>query len=152
MDRLFANAGGAPPVSWEFEGLGTILSLVARGIGIAAVPRLALAAGAARVAVRELPGTVPARDVYAVARASSVRRPTISAVLAALHSAAKHLPGQKPRAAGLRPAAGPGLRPERPDPVCARRPRPGAPGSCMHAISRVRVITCLLSGCSSSAS
>ena len=97
LDRLFANFGGAPPVSWEFEGMSTILGLVARGIGIAAVPRLALAAGAGRVAVRELPGTVPARDVYAVARASSIRRPAISAVLAALHAAAKHLPGQKPR-------------------------------------------------------
>jgi DNA-binding transcriptional LysR family regulator len=97
VDRLFASSGGAPPVSWEFEGMSTILGLVARGIGIAAVPRLALAGGAGRVAVRELPGTVPARDVYAVARESSVRRPTISAVLAALHSAAKNLPGQKPR-------------------------------------------------------
>lgn len=95
VDRLFANAGGAPPVSWEFEGLGTILSLVAQGIGIAAVPRLALAAGVGRVAVRELPGVVPARDVYAVARASSIRRPAISVVLAALHAAAKSLPGQK---------------------------------------------------------
>jgi DNA-binding transcriptional LysR family regulator len=111
VDRLFANAGGAPPVSWEFEGLGTILSLVARGIGIAAVPQLALAAGAGRVAVRELPGAVPARDVYAVVRASSVRRPTISAVLAALQAGAKNLPGQKPRGAGRRPAAeAPGIR------------------------------------------
>jgi len=92
VDRLFANAGGAPPVSWEFEGLGTILSLVAQGIGIAAVPRLALAAGAGRVAVRELPGAVPARDVYAVVRASSVRRPATSAALAALHAAAESLP------------------------------------------------------------
>ena len=100
VDRLFANAGGAPPVSWEFEGLGTILSLVARGIGIAAVPRLALAAGAGRVAVRELPGAVPARDVYAVVRASSVRRPATSAALAALHAAAESLPQQNAAAAG----------------------------------------------------
>src|SRR5689334_22557204 len=100
VDRLFANAGGAPPVSWEFEGLGTILSLVAQGIGIAAVPRLALAAGAARVAVRELPGAVPARDVYAVVRASSVRRPATSAALAALHAAAESLPQQTAAAAG----------------------------------------------------
>jgi DNA-binding transcriptional LysR family regulator len=100
VDRLFANAGGAPPVSWEFEGLGTILSLVAQGIGIAAVPRLALAAGAGRVAVRELPGAVPARDVYAVVRASSVRRPATSAALAALHAAAESLPQQNAAAAG----------------------------------------------------
>lgn len=97
VDRLFANVGGIPPVSWEFEGLSTILSLVARGIGIAAVPRLALAAGVARVAVRDLPATAPGRDVYAVARASSVRRPAIAAVLAALHAAARNLPGQHPR-------------------------------------------------------
>jgi DNA-binding transcriptional LysR family regulator len=95
VDRLFADAGGAPPVSWEFEGLSTILSLVARGIGIAAVPRLALAAGAGRVAVRELPGSVPSRDVYAVARVSSVRRPAIAAVLLALRAAARNLPGQR---------------------------------------------------------
>lgn len=97
VDRLLAGSGGVPRVSWEFEGLGTILSLVARGIGIAAVPRLALAAGAGRVTVRDLPGTGPARDVYAVVRTSSVRRPAISVVLAALHAAAKNLPGQRAR-------------------------------------------------------
>jgi DNA-binding transcriptional LysR family regulator len=96
VDRLLAGSGGIPQVSWEFEGLGTILSLVARGIGIAAVPRLALAAGAGRVTVRDLPGTVPARDVFAVVRASSVRRPAISVVLAALHAAARNLPRQRP--------------------------------------------------------
>jgi DNA-binding transcriptional LysR family regulator len=97
VDGLFASSGGPPAVSWEFEGLGTILSLVARGIGIAAVPRLALAAGAGRVAVRDLPGTAPARDVYAVVRTSSVRRPAIEVVLAALHTAARNLAARKPR-------------------------------------------------------
>jgi DNA-binding transcriptional LysR family regulator len=97
VDRLFANAGGTPPVSWEFEGLGTILSLVARGVGIAAVPRLALTAGPGRVAVRDLPSTAPFRDVYAVVRAASVRRPAISVVLAALHAAAKNLTRPRPR-------------------------------------------------------
>jgi DNA-binding transcriptional LysR family regulator len=97
VDRLFASTGGTPAVSWEFEGLGTILSLVARGIGIAAVPRLALAAGAGRVAVRDLPGNVPARDVYAVVRTSSMRRPAIEVVLAALHTAARNLAERKPR-------------------------------------------------------
>jgi DNA-binding transcriptional LysR family regulator len=97
VDRLFAGSGGIPQVSWEFEGLGTILSLVAQGIGIAAVPRLALAAGAGPVTVRDLPGTVPARDVYAVVRAASVRRPAIAVVLAALHDAARNLPGHRAR-------------------------------------------------------
>jgi DNA-binding transcriptional LysR family regulator len=97
VDRLLAEAGGAPPVPWEFEGLGTILSLVARGIGIAAVPRLALAAGEARVVVRELPDGSPAREVYAVARAASVRRPSVAVILTALHDGAKHLPGRSVR-------------------------------------------------------
>jgi DNA-binding transcriptional LysR family regulator len=91
VDRLLVGAGGMPPAPWEFEGLSTILSLVARGIGIAALPRLTLAAGDRRVAVRDLPGTAQARDVCAVARASSVRRPSVAVILAALDSAAERL-------------------------------------------------------------
>jgi DNA-binding transcriptional LysR family regulator len=98
VDLLLAEAGGVPPEPWEFEGLGTILSLVARGIGIAALPRLTLAAGERRVVVRELPGTERARDVYAVARASSIRRSSVAAILSVVHSAAAQLslPGRRP--------------------------------------------------------
>jgi DNA-binding transcriptional LysR family regulator len=95
VDKLLAAAGGAPAMPWEFEGLGTILSLVSRGIGVAAVPRLALAAGEGRVVVRELPGSDAARDVYAVARTASVRRPSVAVILAALHDGAKHLPTRR---------------------------------------------------------
>jgi DNA-binding transcriptional LysR family regulator len=91
VDRLLAGTGGMPPAPWEFEGLSTILSLVARGIGIAALPRLTLAAGDRRVAVRELPGAGQAREVYAVARASSTRRPSVAVILAALDAAAERL-------------------------------------------------------------
>jgi DNA-binding transcriptional LysR family regulator len=91
VDRLLAGTGGMPPAPWEFEGLSTILSLVARGIGIAALPRLTLAVGDRRVTVRELPGAAQARDVYAVARASSVRRPSVAVILAALNAAAERL-------------------------------------------------------------
>ena len=91
VDRLLAGTGGMPPAPWEFEGLSTILSLVARGIGIAALPRLTLAVGDRRVAVRELPGPAQARDVYAVARASSVRRPSVAVILAALNAAVERL-------------------------------------------------------------
>jgi DNA-binding transcriptional LysR family regulator len=91
VDKLLAGMGGMPPAPWEFEGLSTILSLVAHGIGIAALPRLTLAAGDRRVAVRELPGASPARDVYAVARTSSVRRPSVAVMLAALDAAAGRL-------------------------------------------------------------
>ena len=98
VDRLLESAGGAPAVPWEFEGLGTIVSLVARGIGVAAVPRLALATGERRVVVRELPGSAPARDVYAVARAASVRRPAVAVLLAALTAGANGLTGVRRRA------------------------------------------------------
>jgi len=91
VDRLLASAGGVPQAPWEFEGLSTILSLVARGIGIAVLPRLTLAVGDRRVAVRELPGPTEARDVYAVARASSVRRPSVAVILAALNAAVERL-------------------------------------------------------------
>ena len=91
VDRLLASTGGMPPAPWEFVGLSTILSLVARGIGIAALPRLTLAAGDRRVAVRELAGPAQARDVYAVARASSVRRPSVAVILAALNAAVERL-------------------------------------------------------------
>jgi DNA-binding transcriptional LysR family regulator len=99
VDLLLADAGDPSPEPWDFEGLGTILSLVARGIGIAALPRLTLAAGERRVAVRELPGAERARDVYAVARASSIRRPSVAAILTALHAAAGQLSGRRPHPA-----------------------------------------------------
>ncbi len=135
VDWLLAGVGGAAPVPWEFEGLATILGLVARGIGIAAIPALTLAAGDAdpqagtaqagtaqagtaqagtagtshsggtwsgdgarrtagvgaanrSVAVRQLPGTTVARNIYAVARVASVRRPSVALVLTALSAAA----------------------------------------------------------------
>ncbi|REF00105.1 LysR family transcriptional regulator [Thermomonospora umbrina] len=89
FDRLLEGAGGAPPVAWEFEGLHTLLTLVARGIGIAALPALALVGGDSGVAVRELPGRPQSREVYAVARTASVRRPSVAVTLRAIYAAAQ---------------------------------------------------------------
>jgi DNA-binding transcriptional LysR family regulator len=90
VDRLLAAVGVAPPVLSEFEGMSTIVSLVARGIGIAILPRLAVAAAERRVAVRDLPhGLDLARDVHAVARTASVRRPSVAVILDALRTAAR---------------------------------------------------------------
>jgi DNA-binding transcriptional LysR family regulator len=90
VDRLLAAVGVAPPVLSEFEGMSTIVSLVARGIGIAILPRLAVAAAERRVAVRDLPhGLDLARDVHAVARTASVRRPSVAVILNALRAAAR---------------------------------------------------------------
>lgn len=91
VERLLADVGGPPSVAWEFEGLGTILSLVAKGIGIAAVPALALAGGTRGIAVRRLPGEPPERRIYAVARKSAVRRPSVAAMLRALRTSARYL-------------------------------------------------------------
>lgn len=90
VDRMLAGIGGMPQPPWELEGLSTILSLVARGIGIAILPRLALAAGDRRVTLRELPGSEE-RDIYAVARTSSVRRQSVAVILQALARAAGRL-------------------------------------------------------------
>ena len=87
-DPWLAAVGVAPPVLSEFEGMSTIVSLVARGIGIAILPRLAVAAADRRIAVRDLPhGLDLARDVYAVARTASVRRPSVAVIVTALRAA-----------------------------------------------------------------
>ncbi|WP_449064417.1 LysR family transcriptional regulator [Planomonospora algeriensis] len=91
VDHMMAGVGGIGPVPWEFEGLSTILSLVAKGVGIAAVPALALAAGVRGIAVREIPGAPAGRDVHAVVRASSVHRPAVAVTLRAVHTAARYL-------------------------------------------------------------
>ena len=59
---------------------------------MAILPRLTLADGDARVAVRELPGRSLAWDLYAVARAPSVRRPAVALIIQALTAAAHSLP------------------------------------------------------------
>lgn len=92
VDRLLAAVGVTPPVLSEFEGMATIVSLVARGIGIAILPRLAVAAADRRVIVRDLPlGLDLARDVHAVARAASTRRPSVAVIVTALRAAARSL-------------------------------------------------------------
>jgi len=97
-DRLLAAVGVVPPVLSEFEGMFTIVSLVARGIGIAILPRLVIA-GERRVAVRDLPhGLDLARDIYAVTRTASVRRPSVAVIVTALRAAARALPTRAPQA------------------------------------------------------
>ncbi|NYH54061.1 MULTISPECIES: LysR family transcriptional regulator [Nocardiopsis] len=91
MDRLLAEVGGLPSSAWEFEGLGTVLSLVSRGIGIAAVPALAMAGGPAGLVYRGLPPAAPERDVYAVVRSVTARRPAVQVTLAALRDAARQV-------------------------------------------------------------
>jgi DNA-binding transcriptional LysR family regulator len=96
VDRLLAAVGVTPPVLSEFEGMSTIVSLVARGIGIAILPRIAVTAAGRRVAVRDLPhGLDLARDIHAVARTGSIRRPSVAVIVTALRAAAKAMPSQR---------------------------------------------------------
>ncbi len=91
-DRLLAAVGVTPPVPSEFEGLGTVANLVARGLGIAIMPRLSVGAYERRVVVRELPaGLDLARDVFAVARTASVVRPSVAVIVGALRGAARSM-------------------------------------------------------------
>ncbi|MER6626017.1 LysR family transcriptional regulator [Streptomyces sp. NPDC000931] len=87
-EKLFAEVGGLPAATWEFEGLGTILSLVSRGIGIAAVPALAMVGAPAGLVYRRFPSS-PERHVYAVLRPASLRRPAVQVTLSALRDAAR---------------------------------------------------------------
>ena len=92
VDRLLAAVGVTPPVPSEFEGLGTVVNLVARGLGIAIMPRLAVGAYERRVVVREMPaGLDLARDVFAVARTASVVRPSVAVIVSALRGAARSM-------------------------------------------------------------
>lgn len=96
-DRLLADAGIETPARWEFEGLDTVLALVAQGAGIAIVPRLALAGRPAQVAVRPIPRPpgrpAAGREVFALIRSASARRPAIALVLGLLREAAGASPG-----------------------------------------------------------
>jgi DNA-binding transcriptional LysR family regulator len=92
VDRLLAAIGLTPPVPSEFEGLGTVANLVARGLGIAIMPRLSVGAYERRLVVRELPaGLDLARDVFAVARTASVLRPSVAVIVSALRGAARSM-------------------------------------------------------------
>ncbi len=106
-DRLLAAVGLTPPVPSEFEGLGTVANLVARGLGIAIMPRLAVGAYERRVVIRELPaGLDLARDVFAVARTASMLRPSVAVILGSLRGAARSL--SQRAAAAVEPHEAPG--------------------------------------------
>jgi DNA-binding transcriptional LysR family regulator len=95
LDRYLSGAlrpGTSPRrVAWEFDGLATLVALVAREAGIAMIPRIALAGGRDDIVARELPPPAPAFDVYATTRSAALRNPAVTATLAALRVAASDL-------------------------------------------------------------
>src|SRR5829696_7635060 len=81
-----AAAGFAPAFAHRSLDFHTTMALVAAGLGVALVPRLAQAAVPAGAVVRPLRAPAPARHVFAATRAGAERRPTVAAVLDALVS------------------------------------------------------------------
>lgn len=89
LDRLLSSAGITPYMQWQFEGLDTVLTLVARGLGISIVPEMAVRDRHYDVAIRQFPTPITGRDVYAVHRTASATRPAVVTVLSLLRSAAQ---------------------------------------------------------------
>jgi molybdate transport repressor ModE-like protein len=79
-----AAAGFVPAFEhWSLD-FYTTMALVAAGLGVALVPRLAQSAVPAGAVIRPLAAPAPARHVFAATRAGAERRPTVAAVLDAL--------------------------------------------------------------------
>lgn len=91
LDSLLRASGSAPTLQWEFEGLDTVLTLVARGLGITVAPKMAVSTRFYRVETRELPPPAAGRDVYAAHRTASADRPAVQEVVRSLYSAAEKL-------------------------------------------------------------
>jgi DNA-binding transcriptional LysR family regulator len=109
-DRLLAAVGLTPPVPSEFEGLGTVANLVARGLGIAIMPRLAVGAYERRLVIRQLPaGLDLAREIFAVARTASVLRPSVAVIVSALRGAARSISHRTPAQENQDPYETPGI-------------------------------------------
>jgi molybdate transport repressor ModE-like protein len=79
-----AAAGFVPAIAhWSLD-FYTTMALVAAGLGVALVPRLAQSAIPPGAVIRPLAAPAPARHVFAATRAGAEQRPTVAAVLAAL--------------------------------------------------------------------
>jgi DNA-binding transcriptional LysR family regulator len=79
-----AAAGFVPAFAhWSLD-FYTTMALVAAGLGVALVPRLAQSAIPPGAVIRPLAAPAPARHVFAATRAGAEQRPTVAAVLAAL--------------------------------------------------------------------
>ncbi|HEY2299406.1 MAG TPA: LysR family transcriptional regulator [Jatrophihabitans sp.] len=81
-------AGFEPDVRWTSDDMLVLVRAVAAGHGIAVLPRLSVAADAGRVDLRALRSPVLGRRLRAVARASALARPSVSAVVDAIASQA----------------------------------------------------------------
>lgn len=117
LDALAGEVWVAPPTGWQCESVvvgacqsagfspdavhrtsdwATALRLVAAGLGVALIPRLALASPPDGVVLRAVAGAPPCRHIFAACRAGAEAAPAMRLVLDALSEAAS---ASLPRAA-----------------------------------------------------
>ncbi|MFI6579128.1 LysR family transcriptional regulator [Nocardiopsis sp. NPDC050513] len=87
-----AQAGFVPEQAHVAADWRAILDMVAAGLGVALIPRLAAASRTPGVALRVLPTDQPRRHVVSAVRAGARERPWIALVTRALNDAAATLP------------------------------------------------------------
>jgi DNA-binding transcriptional LysR family regulator len=81
-------AGFAPDAVHRTSDWGATLQLVGAGLGVALVPRLAVAAAHEGVVLRPVAGEPPCRHIFAACRAGSDAAPAMRRLLEALAQAA----------------------------------------------------------------
>ena len=84
-EEILTRSGAEPAATWEVEGLSTIGQLVARGVGVALLPELALRGLTGSVAMMPVrPGRH--RKLYAATRPGTQRHPVLAACLRAVRA------------------------------------------------------------------
>src|SRR3954447_16768799 len=97
-ERACQDAGFEPAVAFESDETLAAQALVAAGVGVTMLPRLALAAVHPGVVVRELPAGQLVRRIWAARLASAYRSPACEAMLQILRDVAEEF-GQQQAAA-----------------------------------------------------
>ncbi len=86
-------AGFEPIVSFESDDYQTVQGLVAAGVGVALIPKLALAAGREDIAIRALSPSSPVRNVIAATPEDSRLTPAAAAMGAIMATVAERFAG-----------------------------------------------------------
>jgi DNA-binding transcriptional LysR family regulator len=102
--RLCLAAGFEPKVTFESDDYETVQGLVAAGVGVALVPRLALTHVHPRIAVRELSPRSPARKVVAATMAGPGVAPAARTMLKILTDVAREYTEPTEQGPGLEEA------------------------------------------------
>lgn len=102
--RLCLAAGFEPSVTFESDDYETVQGLVAAGVGVALVPRLALTHVHPRIVVRELSPRSPARKVVAATMAGPGVAPAARTMLRILTDVAREYTEPREQGPGLEEA------------------------------------------------